>query len=396
MSTLIVIGSLNYPKGSAPTNRIHLYCKALRETGNKAYVISLSAPFDSEQDFPVYGRYQGVPYFYSIKNYIREQSFIKRNRKRLLGLINAYSFIRKIAKKNSNCALHFYNTTFYQELLYKFLALHCKIPTISDAAEVPLFLRKKKKFFKIHQFFYTKIRVLFYDSLIVISQYLNDYYAKICPDKHIIKIPILVDFERFPKLKTNMVSLEKIITYVGYMGGNKDGVLDLLEAFYIVQKTLPDTQLNLIGPIPQNDYINIHSKIISLGLMEHVILKGQINSKEIPYELIKSSVLVLARPNHVQAQAGFPTKLGEYLAAKRPVVITNTGEISNYLEDEESAYISNPGDIDSIASKIVRALIDENKNLIAKKGYEVALRNFDYRHYGIVINDLIENLNKRK
>ena len=90
---LIVIGSLNYPKGSAPSNRIHLYCKALLQENGCPLVVNLDAPFVGKQEFSHIGRNEGVPFCYSRKSYIREYGFFKRNLQRTKGLITAVSIL---------------------------------------------------------------------------------------------------------------------------------------------------------------------------------------------------------------------------------------------------------------------------------------------------------------
>ena len=107
---LIVLGSLSYPKGSAPTNRIHLYCKALRAAGGSPLVISLDAPFEDKQPFRFVGRYEGIPFCYSRRTYIRKGHFIGRNADRLHGLISALLLIRKRKKRNSDVAVLFFST----------------------------------------------------------------------------------------------------------------------------------------------------------------------------------------------------------------------------------------------------------------------------------------------
>ena len=59
-----------------------------------------------------------------------------------------------------------------------------------------------------------------------------------------------------------------------------------------------------------------------------------------PKYLCNAKLLALARPDSIQAQGGFPTKLGEYLATGRPVVVTKVGEIPDYLEDGVNAFLS--------------------------------------------------------
>ena len=92
--------------------------------------------------------------------------------------------------------------------------------------------------------------------------------------------------------------------------------------------------------------------------------------------------LVLARPDSLQARAGFPTKLGEYLATGVPVVVTKTGEIPRYLENGKSAYLVAPGDVAGIAEAIRFVLAHpEEAARVGAAGREVARTCFDWRNH---------------
>ena len=103
--------------------------------------------------------------------------------------------------------------------------------------------------------------------------------------------------------------------------------------------------------------------------------------------------LVLARPDSLQARAGFPTKLGEYLALGRPVVVTKVGEIPRYLEDGVSAYLVEPGDVAGLAKKINEVFADPVlAEQIGISGREVALKNFDYKVHAEELRDWIRSI----
>ena len=53
--------------------------------------------------------------------------------------------------------------------------------------------------------------------------------------------------------------------------------------------------------------------IENLGVKNSVIFTGIVSAAEIPQILKNATVLALDRPDSLQAQCGFPTKLGEYL-----------------------------------------------------------------------------------
>ena len=150
-------------------------------------------------------------------------------------------------------------------------------------------------------------------------------------------------------------------------------------------------QLELIGSAPEKDIIRLMNKVESLDLNDVISFLGSKKADEIPSILANSDLMVLARPDNNQAKAGFPTKLGEYLASGKPVVITKTGEISKYLTDNISAYLSEPGDINDFAGRIIIALKDKNAEKIGLNGLEIANRNFNYKLYGKKILEIIRN-----
>ena len=115
---------------------------------------------------------------------------------------------------------------------------------------------------------------------------------------------------------------------------------------------------------------------------------------KIPELLINSDCLVLARPDSKQAQFGFPTKLGEYLATGNPVVVTSTGEITNYLKDNYSAFIASPGNIKDISDKILQVLSDKNNSYsVGQKGFEIAMKYFNSEVQANGISEILkENL----
>jgi glycosyltransferase involved in cell wall biosynthesis len=182
---------------------------------------------------------------------------------------------------------------------------------------------------------------------------------------------------------------EKIITYIGSMVANKDGLNNLIEAISYAKKHINNFKLQLVGTANENDLQKLKDKVSSLNLTDTVIFLGLKKSSEIPEILSNSDLLVLARPDTNQSKAGFPTKLGEYLASRKPVVITITGEIPKYLDDKKNAYLVEPDRIENFAKKIIYALNDKNASLIGAEGYEVANNNFNYHLFGKKLGDFL-------
>jgi len=99
--------------------------------------------------------------------------------------------------------------------------------------------------------------------------------------------------------------------------------------------------------------------------------------------LSKAVMLALARPENKQAEGGFPTKLGEYLATGKPVVVTNVGEISVFLKNNVNAFIARPGDAKDFADKMKLVLEDYPQALnVGQAGQELAKTTFSSAYQG--------------
>ena len=385
---MVVIGRFSLSSGTAPSNRVHLYCKALKEENGFPFIINLHSSFTTPQKFNYLGRYDGVPFYFAQKTIMRETRFLIRNLNKIKGMFNTFSVLNKLRKKHHFKVLFFTTNIWDEFILFVFLKI-MKIDAMRECNEIPSFIMNKKKAMYFHKFIF-KLKLKMYHNIIVISDNLNSFYSSRFPKDRIFQIPILVDMNRFKNLEQKVHS-GKIITYIGYMGGNKDGLENLIAAMAFVKNKDSKTVLHLVGSAPEKDMIHLRNKVKTLGLCKTITFLGKKNAEEIPSILLNSDLLVLARPNNNQAKAGFPTKLGEYLACGKPVVITITGEIPKYLKDMESAYLSKPDDIHDFADKINYALSDKNAEKIGKEGFKIANNNFNYQLYGKRLFDLLQN-----
>jgi len=220
----------------------------------------------------------------------------------------------------------------------------------------------------------TKLKGLF-----VISTALKKYFQSIgVPEDRIAIVNMTVDIDRFQSLVKQKTET-RYIAYCGTASNSKDGVDDLIRSFAIVHKRIPDVKLYIIGKIPSKKENNENIELISkLGLENDIILTGQIAYQEMPQMLKDAEVLVLARPNSLQAENGFPTKLGEYLLTENPVVVTAVGDIPLFLKNGESALLAEERNCDDIAEKICWALTNHEKSsFIGLRGAEIAKIHFN-------------------
>lgn len=217
------------------------------------------------------------------------------------------------------------------------------------------------------------------DGLIVISEHLRQSFIDQGVNPYKIKIVnMIVDPTRFIGLTKETVP-EKYIAYCGTVSNNKDGVDQLIKSFAIVAKNISDVKLYIIGETPStDDMINNLNLIDSFNLKERIVFTGVVPYAQMPQILKNADILALDRPDSIQAQCGFPTKLGEYLLTQNPVVVTKVGDIPKFLTNGVSALLSEERNPEEFANKLQWALTHHAEAAeIGKRGAEIAIKNFN-------------------
>ena len=245
-------------------------------------------------------------------------------------------------------------------------------------------------------FFFYKIKAWSnYKVTCRVLKYLDMYYRTFTSSHtRYIHLPMTVDLSRFDNLTMSDSQFERpYIAFTGTYTDLKDGVSILIEAFARIANKYLKYKVFLAG-FPHPDMNHQKELIKKYGLEDRVKFIGILDKTAIPGFLINANLLVLSRPDSRQAQGGFPTKLGEYLATGNPVCVTKVGEIPDYLEDNVSAFMAEPGDVDSFADAMDRALQDEaNAKRVGANGRKVAEENFDVEKQAKRLSQfLIDNL----
>jgi len=215
------------------------------------------------------------------------------------------------------------------------------------------------------------------DFVCVISNGLREYYTK----KGISRICVVnmfVDTKRFTSLNSELSIVNpELISYCGSVSNLKDGVDILIKSFHIVHQSHPFARLRIIGTASQELMNSLKELTLNLGIEDYVEFTGRVSYDSMPSLLYQSGILALARPSSIQAQYGFPTKLGEYLCTSRPVVVTRTGEIDHFLKDVDSCVFARPDDIEDFATKLNWCIENyQEATKIGRNGLKVALDCF--------------------
>lgn len=350
----------SYQPNTAPTNRLLSFLRGFSELGTQVEVVFL------EPDSNYSKVTEHLPNIYF--NYMWDRLRIKnRFIEKLAGFYWGWKFSKNL-KAGDKVILLTAGRVFFNLINRKDVKLYHERTEHPDIYMIKGFDIKKYK-----------ARIKDLDGMFVISTALKGYFSSLGLVKEKIEIVnMTVDSNRFINLRKE--PSEKYIAYCGTAFNNKDGVDELIKSFAIVHKVHPEVKLYIIGKTPDPKDVSGNLKLMeTLGLKDSIVFTGIVSAADMPQILKNATILTLDRPDSLQAQCGFPTKLGEYLLTENPVVVTKVGDIPLFLKDGETAILAEERNQEDFSSKLIWALEHPVESVkIGKAGAQVAMREFNY------------------
>ncbi|MCK0132559.1 N-acetyl-alpha-D-glucosaminyl L-malate synthase BshA [Flavobacteriaceae bacterium F08102] len=155
--------------------------------------------------------------------------------------------------------------------------------------------------------------------------------------------------EQEPCLRGNLATpKERIITHISNFRPVKR-IADVIQIFYKIQQSI-DAKLLMVGDGPDRD--SAEYLVRDLGIADQVKFLG--NSMELSKILCLTDLFLL--PSQTES---FGLAALEAMAAKTPVISTNTGGLPEVNIQGVTGYLSNVGDIDDMAKNAVKILKDD-------------------------------------
>lgn len=235
------------------------------------------------------------------------------------------------------------------------------------------------------------------DGVVVISDTLGELAKSYCnPQCEIVKVPIMVDFNKY---ELDDKSSEETIPYIFHSGTlkeQKDGILGVFEAFgKACQKLEQPIKFISTGKIEKSPHKReILDLIEKYNLQDKLIFTGYLTDEELRDKLSHASLVIINKYRTQQNKYCFSTKLGEYMAAGKPVIITNVGEAMNYLKNGENSMVVEAEDNEALTNAIVYAFRNmEQAKVIGKRGKVLCHNSFDYKAQSKELCDFLKVLN---
>lgn len=384
MKKVYIVTPEAFPVGFAATNRIICYAKALLNAGVETEILIYKRT-NLKGNKKSFGIIDNIRY-----RYVGGEC--RRNNTKVFALLfDLYDRILLLLilfiKLKPNDYVLGYISRPYGSFVLMITHLR-KCFYIEELCEYPYADSPKPKWkIKMGTFLLLKFQFPYCDGIIAISKslanYAEDHVSKKCK---IIRIPILVDLDRFKLLKDNVCEELRQITIVhaGSLTEKKDGILGVIEAFAISSKRLNiPMKMFFTGNITSSPHkVEIEKLLQKYQLDKNVIFTGYLQEKELKTLLYKSTFFIINKYPTMQNKYCFATKLGEYLAMGKVVITTKYGEAVNWLHHKEDTYFVEPCDIEELANAIVEIVTNTKLRLtIEENARKRCEESFSYINY---------------
>jgi N-acetyl-alpha-D-glucosaminyl L-malate synthase BshA len=170
---------------------------------------------------------------------------------------------------------------------------------------------------------------------------------------------------------------ERIITHISNFREVKR-IPDIIKIFYAIQKEIP-AKLMMVGDGPEKEKAEYLCQ--ELGILDKVIFFG--NSNEIDKILCQTDLFLL--PSKTES---FGLVALEAMACSVPVISSNAGGLPEVNDDGFSGYLSDVGDIESMASNSIKILKDDLVLAEFKKNALTTAQKFDIKRILPLYEDL--------
>ena len=219
------------------------------------------------------------------------------------------------------------------------------------------------------------------DKIVAVSNALKKKACEITSPKN----PIAViyngcDAEKFAfdktarfylRTKFNIPKQSFVFLFIGNILKTK-GVFELLEAFYLLTKKLPDTYLIFIGDGKERKVLV--QKATRIGISNEVIFVGRRPHEEISRWLSMADALVL--PSHSE---GLPNVIVEAMACQRTVIATRVGGIPEIIVDGQSGILVESKDSAALMTAMEKVATDKDlRYKLGSVGRQIVITKFSW------------------
>lgn len=400
---ILVLSNEILQVGMSAASRTKAYAKALAIAGNNVKILTpFGFPTRTQSNIPQKIKFD-AGFEYEFLSYMSKHPLDGRNMVwagllfflfRLLGFIKLYYLL--LFNRKSYEVVFVYEFPILQSLLIRIFS--CGKPLFYELCEVPIPNQPNNQLFKRRLREY--LNLFWADGFLVISDNLFFYANNLRRNFKMLKVPILVDedVQIFDKIGAEIKSPS--IMHIGTLSPNKDFILYIIHAYGLAMQKLPDDKkfhfylTNQLESAVNHEEISKAIKKYQIEDWVHFI--GYQQENHLHSLLVKTNLAVVYKNNNEINHFGFPTKIGNYLTAGLPIVISPVGEMQKYIKDGYNGFVVELDNLDGLSDVFVNFFLNPDSfSFMKQNAKDTAIREFSLAKQGERISDFFKNsLNK--
>ena len=388
---MLFLGSNGFPFGMAAIQRQLQIAKAMKNDHSRVLVVNRkgvhSKSVIQHEKIKTAGTFEGIEYVYSSGTPRYPNNFMVRNVLKIIGnLGELFEVIYHRIFQNLQCLV--INSLSLSELkYYYYLSRMINVRLVYDYVEYMSSLEDRSIKTASTKQTFDNLFFKYTDSLIIISHFLERHIKSVALGLPYVVVPPIMDFEKFAALQSKPPENE----YFLYCGSTHyfDVIEFVIEAYQKAAGSHHEVALMLVVNGDPEKMAKLQRSIQHNKSIKVV--------SNLPYETLigyykNAKALLIPLQDNLQDKARFPFKISEYTAAARPIVTSNSGAVVDYFTDGIDALLAKTGDADDFASKLALIMANpEQAEVIAKNGYQLGVKHFNYKSYSAPLMELISN-----
>jgi len=388
---LIFMGGFTYPHGMAGTRRIQHAIDALKEKDGvsiRVLVLRQSTQMDNPS-----GMHESVPYATMVCDVTGARIFTA------LPLLYVKTSVDLKRSWRADCKniIYYYGSVNAENVVPLYYAHHLGYMIVFDIVE-DLRLAINISCNPFHKVKMVLMRILesrlikLASGIIVISSHLENKFRMLCSERLPIHFrPISINMRHF------LCDPQKLgrATTLFYSGsfGQKDGLSILLDAFDKLAERWPDIRLVLSGKGNGEAMNAFYARVTQSPHKEKINYRGYLSDDEYYSVLNSADIPCVTRIDSGYACAGFPFKLGEFLATGKPVIVSRVSDVDRFLVHKHNAMLVKAGSSNEIYGAVEFLINNPNvAEAIGRRGREAADSFFDHKKQGKTLIRFLENI----
>jgi glycosyltransferase involved in cell wall biosynthesis len=378
-----VCGGFGFPIGAASTNRVLLMGRALLSAGIPFHVWHLgpsSFPENSQKS----GEHLGISWNYLSPAIKRPENKRLRMLYFLWGcLVLPFLLLRH---RRGACVYLYYQG----DAINLWVLAVCRILGIPVAQECCEWWPGTPNESRFNRWMYRRIMFRWSVGALPISTLIEKRIREVSRKGYpLLRVPILVDAEKVRQELTRSPDTpgtdQSYIFWCGVVDGYIRDPLFLIRALGAAKRKHEIlTRLVLAGPCSDAAKGELMREAAQAGLdPKQIISTGFVPEAELFRLATHATASLLPLWDDDRSKSRFPTKLGLFVAAGRPIVSCAIGEIVHFIRDKESALFAAPNDEAGWAEAIAALVRDQElgHHLVERMEMDV-LPRFDYHGVG--------------